>query len=76
MGRRKIPNTVYLRPDQGPALVEVAKRLEVTSAALVREGIDLVLARYRDTPALDWVETARVGSGHAERAAERATEGA
>lgn len=60
MGRRKVTTTVYFDPDQVAALEALACYTGRTAAELVREGVDLVLARHgfsRAGPAftvLDW----------------------
>jgi len=48
MGRKKIPTTVYLTPEQTEALRELHERTKVPVAEYVREGVDLVLERHAD----------------------------
>lgn len=40
--------TAYLRPDQKEKIDELSKRTRVPAAEYLREGIDLVLDRYRE----------------------------
>lgn len=46
MARRKIPTTVYITPEQERELKELHAKTKVPIAEYVREGIDLILARY------------------------------
>jgi len=48
MGRKKIPTTVYLTPEQAEALRSLHERTKVPVAEYVREGIDLILERHAD----------------------------
>lgn len=48
MARKKIPTTVYLRPEQAEALRSLHERTKVPVAEYVREGIDLILDRHAD----------------------------
>lgn len=45
---KKVSTTIYLEPDQDAALRALAKRTRVPAAAFVREGVAVVLERYRD----------------------------
>ena len=48
MGRKKISTTVYITPEQDAALKLLHDRTKVPVAEYVRQGIDLVLQKYRD----------------------------
>ncbi len=48
MARKKISTTVYITPEQNEALHLLHERTKVPVAVFIREGIDLVLERYRD----------------------------
>lgn len=48
MPRRKISTTVYITPDQDTRLKELGERTKVPVAEYIRQGIDLVLDKYRD----------------------------
>ncbi|HSC87524.1 MAG TPA: ribbon-helix-helix domain-containing protein [Polyangiaceae bacterium] len=48
MARKKISTTVYITPEQNDALHLLHGRTKVPVAVFIREGIDLVLARYAD----------------------------
>jgi len=48
MPRRKISTTVYITPDQDARLKELGERTKVPVAEYIRQGIDLVLDKYRD----------------------------
>lgn len=45
--RKRITTTVYLDPEQKAALDELSKITRVPAAEYVREGVDMVLARYK-----------------------------
>lgn len=47
--RRKFSTTVYMSNEQREELQALAARTRVSMAEYVREGIDLVLAKYRLT---------------------------
>jgi len=47
MARKKISTTVYITPEQDEALKKLNARTKVPIAEYIREGIDLVLARYK-----------------------------
>ena len=44
--RRKFTTTVYLFPEQDQALKSLSERTRVVVAEYIREGVDLVLAKY------------------------------
>jgi predicted DNA-binding protein len=46
MSRKKISTTVYITPEQNERLHLLHSRTKVPVAVYIREGIDLVLARY------------------------------
>jgi ribbon-helix-helix protein len=48
VSRKKISTTVYITPEQDALLKRLHGRTRVPVAEYIREGIDLVLARYRD----------------------------
>ena len=48
MSRKKLSTTVYLTPEQDAALKSLRDRTKVKVAEYIREGIDLVLAKYKD----------------------------
>jgi hypothetical protein len=48
MPRKKISTTVYITPEQDARLKELHQRTKVPVAEYIRQGIDLVLERYRD----------------------------
>jgi hypothetical protein len=48
VSRKKISTTVYITPEQDAQLKSLHGRTRVPVAEYIREGIDLVLARYRD----------------------------
>ncbi|HET6923834.1 MAG TPA: ribbon-helix-helix domain-containing protein [Anaeromyxobacteraceae bacterium] len=47
MGRKKISTTVYITPEQSDRLKLLHERTRVPVAEYVRQGIDLVLEKYR-----------------------------
>ncbi|HEU4382598.1 MAG TPA: ribbon-helix-helix domain-containing protein [Anaeromyxobacteraceae bacterium] len=47
MGRKKISTTVYITPEQNERLKLLHERTRVPVAEYVRQGIDLVLEKYR-----------------------------
>jgi predicted DNA-binding protein len=47
MARKKISTTVYITPEQNERLKLLHERTRVPVAEYVREGIDLVLDKYR-----------------------------
>jgi predicted DNA-binding protein len=48
MGRKKVPTTVYLTPEQAESLHALHERTKVPVAVYVREGVELVLRRHAD----------------------------
>jgi predicted DNA-binding protein len=49
MARKKISTTVYITPDQNERLKLLHDRTKVPVAEYIRQGIDLVLERYRES---------------------------
>ncbi len=47
MARRKISTTIYITPEQDARLKLLHERTKVPVAEYIRQGIDLVLDRYR-----------------------------
>jgi predicted DNA-binding protein len=47
MSRKKISTTVYITPEQNERLHQLSNRTKVPTAVYIREGIDLVLERYK-----------------------------
>jgi hypothetical protein len=47
MPRKKISTTIYITPEQDEALKTLNARTKVPVAEYIRQGIDLVLERYR-----------------------------
>jgi predicted DNA-binding protein len=48
MSRKKVSTTVYITSEQSEKLKQLTERTKVPTAAYIREGIDLVLERYKD----------------------------
>src|SRR4051812_20304652 len=48
MARKKISTTVYITPEQDAHLKALHDRTKVPVAEYIRQGIDLVLDKYRD----------------------------
>ena len=48
MARKKISTTVYITPEQNERLKLLHERTRVPVAEYIRQGIDLVLEKYRD----------------------------
>src|SRR5262245_27271903 len=48
MSRKKISTTVYITPEQDTQLKALHQRTKVPVAEYIRQGIDLVLEKYRD----------------------------
>jgi hypothetical protein len=46
MSRKKLSTTIYVTPEQDERLKVLHERTKVPVAVYIREGIDLVLARY------------------------------
>lgn len=47
MARKKISTTVYITPEQDELLKLLNERTKVPVAEYIRQGIDLVLEKYR-----------------------------
>ncbi len=47
MARKKISTTVYITPEQNERLKILHERTKVPVAEYIRQGIDLVLDKYR-----------------------------
>ena len=47
MARKKISTTVYITPEQSERLKLLHERTRVPVAEYIRQGIDMVLDRYR-----------------------------
>ena len=47
MARKKISTTVYITPEQNDRLKLLNERTKVPVAEYIRQGIDLVLDKYR-----------------------------
>ncbi|HTN51859.1 MAG TPA: ribbon-helix-helix domain-containing protein [Anaeromyxobacter sp.] len=47
MARKKISTTVYITPEQNERLKLLHERTRVPVAEYIRQGIDLVLEKYR-----------------------------
>ncbi len=47
MARRKISTTIYITPEQDAQLKLLHDRTRVPVAEYIRQGIDMVLERYR-----------------------------
>ena len=48
MGRKKVTTTVYITPEQEYLLKRLHDRTKVPVAEYIRQGIDLILAQYKD----------------------------
>lgn len=48
MARKKISTTIYITPEQNERLKLLNKRTKVPIAVYIREGIDMVLDKYKD----------------------------
>ena len=48
MSRKKLSTTVYITPEQDAALKLLHQRTKVPVAEYIRQGIDLILDRYRE----------------------------
>ncbi|MBI2392948.1 MAG: ribbon-helix-helix domain-containing protein [Deltaproteobacteria bacterium] len=46
MARKKLSTTIYITPEQNERLKVLHERTKVPVAVYIREGIDLVLAKY------------------------------
>jgi predicted DNA-binding protein len=47
MARKKVSTTIYITPEQSERLKLLNERTKVPVAEYIRQGIDLVLERYR-----------------------------
>jgi predicted DNA-binding protein len=47
MARKKITTTIYITEEQDQKLKELSRRTKVPVSVYIREGIDLILERYR-----------------------------
>ena len=47
MPRKKISTTIYITPEQNEALKLLNQKTKVPVAEYIRQGIDLVLERYK-----------------------------
>ncbi len=48
MARKKISTTVYITEEQDQSLKQLSERTKVPVAVYIREGIDLVIDRYKE----------------------------
>jgi hypothetical protein len=48
VARKKVSTTVYITPEQDVLLKQLHARTKVPVAEYIRQGIDLVLEKYRD----------------------------
>jgi predicted DNA-binding protein len=48
MARKKISTTIYITPEQNELLKILNQKTKVPVAEYIRQGIDLVLEKYRD----------------------------
>lgn len=48
MSRKKISTTVYITPEQDAALKQLNGKTKVPVAEYIRQGIELVLEKYKD----------------------------
>jgi predicted DNA-binding protein len=48
MSRKKISTTVYITPEQDEQLKKLHDKTKVPVAEYIRQGIDLVLEKYKD----------------------------
>jgi predicted DNA-binding protein len=48
MSRKKISTTVYITPEQDAALKQLNAKTKVPVAEYIRQGIELVLEKYRE----------------------------
>ena len=48
MARKKISTTIYITPEQSDRLKVLNERTKVPVAEYIRQGIDLVLDKYRE----------------------------
>jgi predicted DNA-binding protein len=48
MARKKISTTIYITPEQNELLKLLNQKTKVPVAEYIRQGIDLVLEKYKD----------------------------
>jgi len=48
VSRKKVSTTVYITPEQDARLKALHARTKVPVAEYIRQGIDLILEKYRD----------------------------
>jgi hypothetical protein len=48
MARKKISTTIYITPEQNELLKRLNQKTKVPVAEYIRQGIDLVLERYKE----------------------------
>jgi predicted DNA-binding protein len=48
MSRKKISTTIYITPEQEQALKQLNAATKVPMAEYIRQGIEMVLEKYRD----------------------------
>jgi len=48
MARKKISTTIYITPEQNERLKQLHDKTKVPVAEYIRQGIDLILDKYRD----------------------------
>ncbi|MBL8924160.1 MAG: ribbon-helix-helix domain-containing protein [Myxococcaceae bacterium] len=48
MARKKISTTIYITPEQNELLKVLNQKTKVPVAEYIRQGIDLVLERYKE----------------------------
>ncbi len=48
MARKKVSTTIYITEEQELKLKELNRRTKVPVSVYIREGIDLVIERYKD----------------------------
>lgn len=48
MSRKKISTTIYITPEQEAALKQLNAKTKVPMAEYIRQGIEMVLEKYRD----------------------------
>ena len=47
MARKKISTTIYITPEQNELLKELNQKTKVPVAEYIRQGIDLILEKYK-----------------------------
>jgi predicted DNA-binding protein len=48
MPRKKISTTIYITEEQDQRLKELSRKTKVSMSVFIREGIDLVLDKYKE----------------------------